>query len=108
MRHAAAVAPNLTSYKIKTAGPPLQGQPGLIRITAPRRRHDTPPSMPTFARQIKRLVDALPGDTAEARIAHAAQRCGVSARTIYLWISGRGNPTRATQVGALSLLSEKP
>jgi hypothetical protein len=61
--------------------------------------------MPPFARQIKRLVDALPDATAEARAAHAARLCGVSPRTIYLWISGRGNPNRATQAGAVALLT---
>jgi hypothetical protein len=60
--------------------------------------------MPTFAQQLKPLVSALPGDTRDAQIARAARLCGVSPRTIYLWLTGQGNPNRATRTGALALL----
>jgi hypothetical protein len=51
----------------------------------------------TFADQLKPLVDAL-------GVGRSAEICGVTPRTIHLWVRGRPVPSLATQAGALMLL----
>lgn len=55
--------------------------------------------MNDFASQLRPLVDRL--GTPEA-----ARRCGVTPRTIQLWLKGEGNPNAATKAGALMLLKK--
>lgn len=50
-----------------------------------------------FARQLRPLVETLGA-------VRAAEVCGVTKRTINLWLAGHGNPNLATQTGALFLL----
>lgn len=56
----------------------------------------------TFARQLLPLVARVGGAV------NAAEICGVSSRTVRLWLRGEGNPNRATRVGALHLLENSP
>jgi transcriptional regulator with XRE-family HTH domain len=51
----------------------------------------------SFADQLRPLVERL--GTAEA-----ARICGVTPRTLQLWMRGEGNPNAATRAGALLLL----
>jgi len=53
--------------------------------------------MKAFADQIRPLVYKL-------GTAKAAQLCGVTSRSMQLWISGHGNPNLATRTGVLVLL----
>lgn len=55
--------------------------------------------MTTFADQLKPLVRRL-GTTEAAAI------CDVTPRSLQLWMSSKGTPCRAMQVGVLQLLSE--
>lgn len=55
----------------------------------------------TFADQIRPLIERL-GTTEAARI------CGVTPRTLQLWMRGEGNPNLATQAGAVQLLAAAP
>lgn len=52
----------------------------------------------TFADQLRPHVEHL-GAVEAARI------CGVTDRTIRLWLRGEGNPNASTKAGALLLLS---
>ncbi len=54
----------------------------------------------TFSEQLKPLVEAI-GTNESARI------CGVTARTIQIWMRGPREPSAASQSGALKLLREK-
>lgn len=51
----------------------------------------------SFADQLRPHVERL--GTAEA-----ARLCGVTPRSLQLWMRGEGNPNAATQAGALLLL----
>lgn len=53
----------------------------------------------SFAEQLRPLIDQL-GSTAAAKV------CGVTDRTIRLWLQSQGNPNAATQAGAILLLSK--
>jgi DNA-binding XRE family transcriptional regulator len=53
--------------------------------------------MTQFRTQLTMLVASI-------GTARAAKICGVSPRTIQLWMRGEGNPNLATKAGALSLL----
>jgi DNA-binding phage protein len=52
----------------------------------------------TFPDQLRPLVARAGGSTAAAAI------CGVSRQLVNLWLRGDGNPSLATQTGALILL----
>jgi hypothetical protein len=52
----------------------------------------------TFAEQLRPHIERI-GAT------RAAELCGVTPRSIRLWLRGEGNPNLATQVGVISLLS---
>lgn len=60
----------------------------------------------TFAQQLKPLVERIGRGDARKGTAKAAEVCGVSQRTVQLWLSGGGNPNTATQAGALALLAK--
>ncbi len=53
----------------------------------------------SFADQLRPQVERL--GTAEA-----ARICGVTPRSLQLWMLGQGNPNAATQRGAIELLRE--
>jgi hypothetical protein len=53
----------------------------------------------SFADQLRSHVDAL-GTATAARI------CGVTPRSIQLWMRGLGNPNAATKAGAILLLEK--
>ena len=61
-------------------------------------RGRTPPAM-TFADQLQPHVKRL-------GTLRAAALCGVTPRSLQLWIRGEGNPNLATQAGALAILRE--
>lgn len=52
----------------------------------------------SFADQLRPLVERVGGPVPAAEI------CGVTERTIRLWLRSEGNPNAATQAGALLLL----
>ena len=61
------------------------------------KRPPTPPDA-EFQIQLAAYVEAL-GPTQSAKI------CGVSRRTLWLWLKGKVTPNLSTKVGALALLA---
>jgi DNA-binding phage protein len=56
----------------------------------------------SFPTKLRPLVDRVGGSTEAAAI------CGVTRQTVNLWLRGGGNPSTATQAGAILLLSKAP